>query len=105
MMQTVLDEAVTAVRRKTKNHSLAVRAAKMTSGSKMVTMSHVTKSQVSDALAEYRNHRNLDLSFTDWVITCQIREKGLHGIISFDEHFDDVKIARIQGPNPQRKSP
>ena len=91
----VLDEAVTAMRVRTKSYDLAVRVGDMISKSVMINMTYAIKNDITEALNEYKNHKDKDLTFTDWVLVNQIKRKGCNGIISFDRHFDQVGIKRI----------
>ncbi len=91
----ILDEAVTFVRRRTRNYDLAVEVIKMITNSKWVDLKYVTKEEVEAAVVAYKKYNDKDLSFTDWVSVKMIEFRGLHGIVSFDGHFDKVNVSRI----------
>ncbi len=91
----VLDEAVTAVRRRTRRHDLAVEVADLIANSKYVTMEYVIRDDVVAALSAYRKYKDKLLSFTDWVQVKNIESHGYSGIVSFDSDFDKVGVPRI----------
>ncbi len=91
----VLDEAVTVVRKRTKRYDLAVDISRMITRSVWVNMNYATRDEVDAALDAYIQHKDKDLSFTDWVLVKEIEFHGWHGIISFDKGFDTVQISRI----------
>jgi len=93
----ILDEGMTVTRQKTKDYEAAMKAGRMIKDSAYTKMTYIIKVYVEDAYKSYKEHTDKTLSFTDWTSYHVIKFKGLSGIISFDEDFDEVDIPRIPG--------
>ena len=92
----ILDEAITLVRRRMKNHKTAVETGKMIINSKYINMIKVEKNLIEKAFESYIQYKDKDLSFTDWTSYHLIEQKALGGIISNDHHFEQIGIKMLK---------
>ena len=92
----ILDEAITLVRRRLKNHKIAVEIGRMIINSKYINMVKVEKNMIEKAFESYEKYQDKDLSFTDWTSYHLIKQKSLGGIISTDHDFEKVGIKMLK---------
>src|SRR5690349_16217792 len=64
----VLDEAVTRVRRQTKDHKLSLALAKEIYTSTYWVVRHVVDSDLKDAIKVYETETSCELTFTDCIV-------------------------------------
>ncbi len=81
----VLDEAVTRVRWKTKDPSLAAAVGRDILKSPFWTVRSVPMECVRDCVELYAQHPAEELTFTDWVVQWMAKHYGLTQIITNDE--------------------
>jgi predicted nucleic acid-binding protein len=80
----ILDEAVTACRRRTKSHDLSVRLGNDILGSKSIIMLKIDEKTLEEAWRLYKERNDLNLSLTDATCVILARTHGISDIFSFD---------------------
>lgn len=88
----ILDEAITAVRARTKDYNKAIRTGNIIVNSKDIEMVKVSDDIIKKALESYKQYRDKKLSFTDWTSYHLIKKKNFLGIVSPDHEFEQVGI-------------
>jgi predicted nucleic acid-binding protein len=80
----ILDEAVTACRRRTKNHTLAVRLGTDILSSKSIIMLRVDQKTLEESWRLYKERDDVNLSFTDATCVILARTHGISDIFTFN---------------------
>lgn len=90
----VIDETITTLFARTRQHSIAVEAGKYLIESQRLTILIVSEQVFAAAWSKFKSFEDKDLSFTDCTSLALMERHGVKQLMSFDRGFDGL-IQRI----------